>query len=61
MPVVVGTAPDGALRRFPEAWTDLRVADAFEIATQGRFHFRPADLLALADLLAELREGPSRV
>ena len=59
--MVVGTGPDGALRRFPEAWTDLRVADAFETVSRGRLHFRPADLLALADLLAELQEDTPHV
>lgn len=37
------------------AWTDLKPADDFEVASQGRARFRPDDLAELAALLDALR------
>ena len=37
------------------AWTDLKPADDFAVAAQGRARFRPDDLAALAALVDALR------
>ena len=37
------------------AWTDLKPADDFAVAAQGRARFRPDDLAALAVLFDALR------
>jgi hypothetical protein len=36
---------------LPASWTDVEAPDAFVVMSAGRSVFRPADLLALADLL----------
>jgi hypothetical protein len=36
-------------------WTDVADADPFLLIAAGRAHFRPAELLQLARLLAELK------
>lgn len=49
----------GALKALPASWTDAGEPDPFVTLAGGRAHFRPADLLALAALLAHLRD-PSK-
>jgi hypothetical protein len=45
----------GGLHRLPMAWTDLKPADDFAVAAQGRARFCPDDLAALAALVDALR------
>ena len=46
----------GNLISVPLAWTNLAdEADPFVVLSQGRAHFRVADLLALAALIQETR------
>ena len=45
----------GRLRKIPAAWTDVVAADPFVVVAAGRSAFRPADLLALADVIDVLR------
>lgn len=47
----------GALKALPASWTDAGPTDSFVTVAAGRAHFRPADLLALAGLLARLRDS----
>jgi len=42
----------GQLRRLPAAWTSVAVRSPFEVLAGGRSHFRIADLLQLAALIA---------
>jgi hypothetical protein len=46
----------GALKALPASWTDAGLPDAFVTLANGRAHFRPADLLHLATLVARLRD-----
>jgi hypothetical protein len=39
----------------PASWTDVEGPDAFVVVSAGRSLFRPAELVALADLLEGLR------
>ena len=48
-------AADQRVHSLPASWTDLDAPDAFVVMSAGRSLFRPADLLALADLLDDLR------
>ena len=45
----------GVQRSLPRAWTDARDVDPFVVLAAGRSPFRVEDLVALADLVAELR------
>jgi hypothetical protein len=49
---------DGTLTSVPVEWTDMAEPDVFVAAAAGRSHFRPQDLLALAELIDGL--PPSR-
>jgi uncharacterized protein DUF5372 len=42
-------------RSLPRAWTDAADLDPFVVLAAGRSPFRVEDLVALADLVAELR------
>ncbi len=46
----------GALKALPASWTDASPPDPFVTLAGGRAHFRPADLLDLAALVARLRD-----
>ena len=46
---------DERVYSLPAGWTDVEAPDAFAVMSAGRSLFRPADLLALADLLEGLR------
>jgi hypothetical protein len=54
---------DERVYSLPAGWTDVDEPDAFVVMSAGRSLFRPADLLALADLLDGLRppRRPRRV
>ncbi len=39
------------------AWTDRATPDPFVVVADGRAHFRPGDLCALAALVAQIREA----
>ena len=45
---------DQRVHSLPAGWTDVEAPDAFVVMAAGRSLFRPADLLALADLLDDL-------
>lgn len=46
---------DQRVHSLPASWTDVEAPDAFVVMAGGRSLFRPADLVALADLLDGLR------
>ena len=46
----------GALKALPASWTDAGTTDLFVTLSAGRAHFKPADLLALVNMLARLRD-----
>ena len=46
---------EGGTRSVPRAWTDLAAPEPFVVMAGGRAHFRPADLVELAGLIAEIR------
>lgn len=48
-------AGDQRVCSLPAGWTDVEEPDLFVVMSAGRSLFRPADLLALADLLDGLR------
>jgi hypothetical protein len=48
----------GELACLPAAWTDVAPEDPFVVVSAGRSPFRTADLLELAELIRELRQGP---
>ena len=48
---------DGALKALPASWTDVAAPDPLVVLAKGRAHFRPADLLALVQLLESVREA----
>ena len=50
---------DGVQRSLPRAWTDAADLDPFVVLAAGRSPFRVEDLVALADLVAELRDPHS--
>ena len=45
----------GVQRSLPRAWTDAWDVDPFVVIAAGRSALRLADLVALTDLIAELR------
>jgi len=45
----------GVQRSLPRGWTDAADLDPFVVLAAGRSPFRVEDLVALADLVAELR------
>jgi hypothetical protein len=45
---------------LPAGWTDVEEPDPFVVMSAGRSLFRPADLLALADVLDGLRPPKRR-
>jgi hypothetical protein len=47
---------DGVQRSLPRAWTDAADLDPFVVLAEGRSAFRVADLVVLADLVAELSD-----
>jgi len=52
----------GRIERLPVAWTSLGPTDIWIEIAAGRALFRAADLLRLADLIANMREeGPDAV
>ena len=51
---------DGSVASIPRAWTDLATPDAFAMTAAGRARLRPADLAAVAELIAELGRGRGR-
>jgi Family of unknown function (DUF5372) len=51
---------DGVQRSLLRAWTDAADLDPFVVLAAGRSAFRVEDLVALADLVDELR-GPQQV
>ena len=48
---------NGRLRSVPAAWTSLGAPDPFLLASKERAHFRPCDLLRLADFIRRFRES----
>jgi len=50
----------GDLKLIPASWTDVEPPDAFVAQAAGRAHVRPADLLALVDLVAGLQQSESK-
>ena len=48
------------LRALPASWTDAAPADPFVVIAEGRAHFRPEDLLRLAELVHEQRDARGR-
>lgn len=51
---------EGPLKSLPASWTSVGEVDPFVMLSEGRALFRPAELLKLADLLAELGERPKK-
>ena len=49
---------DGVLFSLPAGWTDAAAADPFVVIAAGRCSFTTAGLLALADLVDQLRAQP---
>ncbi len=47
----------GELANLPAEWTDVVSADPFVVISAGRSPFRTADLLVLAELVAQLGGG----
>ena len=54
---VVYRDPDEYLLWLPARWTSVEAEDPFIIVSAGRSHFRAADLIDLAALIAALRRG----
>ena len=50
----------GELACLPAEWTDVVPGDPFVVVSAGRSPFRTADLLELAELIGELRQGAAR-
>ena len=48
---------DGSVASIPRAWTDLAAPDPFAVLAEGKGHFRPGDLVELAELVADIRGG----
>jgi hypothetical protein len=46
---------------LPAEWTDVVLEDPFVVVSAGRSPFRTADLLKLAELVGELRQGAGPV
>jgi len=53
-------AADGSVATIPLAWTDLATLEPFLALAEGKAHFRPEDLMELAELVAALRSGGRR-
>ena len=51
--------PDGYLLSLPSRWTSVEAEDPFVVVSAGRSHFRAADLIDLAALVATLQVGRS--
>jgi hypothetical protein len=51
---------DERVYSLPAGWTDVEGPDPFVALSAGRSLFRPADLLALADLLESQRPAKRR-
>jgi hypothetical protein len=51
---------DQRVYSLPASWTDVEGPDPFVAQSAGRSLFRPADLLALADLIGGLRPAKPR-
>jgi hypothetical protein len=47
----------GELANLPAEWTDVVPADPFVVVSAGRSPFRTADLVVLAELVAQLGAG----
>jgi len=54
---VVYRDPDEYLLWLPARWTSVEAEDPFIIVSAGRSHFRAADLIDLAALIAAFRRG----
>jgi hypothetical protein len=50
------TGSSGHVQSMPVVWTDLAPVDPFVNLANGRALFRPADLMALANLIQTLKE-----
>jgi hypothetical protein len=50
---------DATLKSLPTAWTDATAPDVFVAMAAGRSPFRAEDLVALAVLIAHVRDGSS--
>jgi hypothetical protein len=50
---------EGRLVGIPAHWTDFFGLDPFQEVAAGRAHFRPGDLLVLAQLVERLRSAAS--
>ena len=48
---------DGSVATIPRAWTDLAAQDPFVALADGKGHFRPEELVALAELVVGIRAG----
>ena len=48
---------DGSVATVPRAWTDPATPEPFVALAEGKAHFRPEDLSALAELVAQIRGG----
>lgn len=46
---------NGELFSLPAGWTDVAPVDPFVVVAEGRCPFRVADLLAVADLIGQVR------
>jgi hypothetical protein len=51
---------DQRVYSLPATWTDVEGPDPFVAQSAGRSLFRPADLLALADLIEDMRRAKRR-
>ena len=49
---------EGELRHLPACWTDVEGTDPFVAIASGRAHFRPGDLLRLAELVSNMEREP---
>lgn len=47
----------GQLVGLPAPWTDLFPADPFQMVAAGQAHFRPTELLLLAELIERLQSA----
>ncbi|MEW5897975.1 MAG: DUF5372 family protein [Bacillota bacterium] len=51
---------DGRMQSMPAAWTDVGPGDPFVVLANGRCLFKPADLLALRQLIDALAQDGRR-
>lgn len=54
-------ADEERVRSMPAGWTDVEGPDPFLVLAAGRTAFRVDDLVALARLLGELKEGVNEI